>query len=302
MTQQLPSFSVIVPTHNRETQLASCLQALAAQEHPRDRFEVVVADDGSRQPPRGIVASVARNLNVILLEEPHRGPAATRNAGAARARGEFLAFTDDDCAPASDWLKSLAARLANLPTHLIGGRTLNALTGNIYSATSQALIDVLYAHFNSDPEGAQFFAANNIAMPAAQFHAMGGFISSFRFAEDREFCDRWVHHGCRMTYAPEVLVHHRHDLSLRTLWRQHFNYGRGAFLFHRIRARRGWGQFRPEPAFYRAVFRYPLARVGGVRGLLMEALMAEIQIANAAGFFFQAIKGARPSANSPCQE
>jgi glycosyltransferase involved in cell wall biosynthesis len=298
VTQQLPFFSVIVPTHNRKSQLALCLQALAAQKYPRDRFEVVVADDGSHEPPREMVASVAEVLHVTLLIEPHGGPAAARNAGAARARGEFLAFTDDDCEPAPDWLKNLAARLASLPTHLVGGRTVNALTGNIYSATSQAMIDVIYAHFNRDPEDAQFLATNNIAMPAAQFHAMGGFNSSFHFAEDREFCDRWLHRGYRMTYAPEVLVHHRHHLSLRKLWRQHFNYGRGAFLFHRIRARRG-SKFRFETAFYLAVFRHPLARDGGARDLLMKALMAEIQMANAAGFFFQAIKRAGPSANSP---
>ena len=57
-----------------------------------------------------------------------------------------------------------------------------------------------------------------------------------------------------------------------------------------------------QSAFYLAVFRYPLARDGGARGLLMGALMAEIQMANAAGFFFQAIKGAGTSANSPPQE
>src|ERR1700693_1886523 len=117
------------------------------QEYPRDRFEVVIADDGSHQPPREILASVAGNLNITLLLQPHGGPAATRNAGAARAQGEFLAFTDDDCEPAPDWLKSLAARLASLlSTYLVGGRTINALTRNVYSATSQAVIDILYAH------------------------------------------------------------------------------------------------------------------------------------------------------------
>jgi glycosyltransferase involved in cell wall biosynthesis len=300
MTHPLPTFSVIIPTHNRETQLASCLRALAAQEYPSDRFEVVVADDGSRRAPREVVAAAARNLNVTLLtESKSQGPAAARNAAAAQAGGEFLAFTDDDCKPAADWLRSLAARFESLPTHLIGGRTFNALTGNIYSEASQALIDVIYAHFNPHPEEATFFATNNLAMRAAEFRAAGGFVSSFRFAEDREFCDRWLHYGRRMTYAPEVVMHHRHPLSLRTLWRQHFNYGRGAFLFHKVRACRGWGHLRTEPTFYLELFRYPLASAGGTRGLLMAALMTEMQLANAAGFFVQAIKGAVPSVEPP---
>ena len=288
MKEQLPFFSVIIPTHNRNAQVKTCLQALALQAYPRERFEVVVVDDGSAQPPREIVASFSEVLNVTLLVEPHGGPSAARNAGAARARGEFLAFTDDDCAPTPEWLQNIAARLTSFPTGLVGGRTINALTENIYSATSQALIDVIYAHFNRDPTNAQFLASNNIAMTAAQFQAVGGFNSGFKFAEDREFCDRWLRHGYRMTYIPEVVIHHRHYLTPRSLWRQHFNYGRGAFLFHQISGRRGT-KFRFESTFYLSIFRFPLTGHGAARGLFMEFLMAEIQIANAAGFFFQAV-------------
>jgi glycosyltransferase involved in cell wall biosynthesis len=287
--EQLPFFSVIIPTHNRNAQVKTCLQALALQAYPRERFEVVVVDDGSAQPPREIVASFFEVLNVTLLVEPHGGPSAARNAGAARARGEFLAFTDDDCAPTPEWLQNIAARLTSFPTCLVGGRTINALTENIYSATSQALIDVIYAHFNRDPTNAQFLASNNIAMTAAQFQAVGGFNSGFKFAEDREFCDRWLRHGYRMTYIPEVVIQHRHYLTPRSLWRQHFNYGSGAFLFHRISGRRGT-KFRFESTFYLSIFRFPLTGNGVARGLFMEFLMAEIQIANAAGFFFQAVK------------
>jgi glycosyltransferase involved in cell wall biosynthesis len=287
--ERLPFFSIIIPTHNRNAQVKTCLQALVVQTYPRDRFEVVVVDDGSAEPPREIVTSFAEALNVTLLVEPHGGPSAARNAGAARARGEFLAFTDDDCAPTPQWLENIAARLVNFSTCLVGGRTINALTENVYSAASQALIDVIYAHFNRDPANAQFLASNNIAMPAAQFHAVGGFNSSFHFAEDRDFCDRWLRHGYRLTYAPEVLIHHRHYLTPRSLWRQHFSYGRGAFLFRRISGRRGT-KFRFESAFYFSIFRFPLTGNGAARGLFMEFLMAEIQIANAAGFFFQAMK------------
>ena len=289
MKQPLPFFSVIIPTYNRPAQLKTCLQALAAQKYPRDQFEVLVVDDGSAELPRELVASFSKSLNVTLLSESHGGPSAARNAGAARARGEFLAFTDDDCAPTPEWLENIAARLANSPTCLVGGRTINALTENIYSAASQGLIDVIYAHFNRDAVNAQFLASNNIAMSAAQFHAIGGFNPTFHFAEDRECCDRWLRHGYRMTYAPEVVIHHRHYLTLRSLWRQHFNYGRGAFLFHRISGRRGT-KFRFESAFYRSIFHFPLKGNGTARALFMEFLMVEMQLANAAGFFVQAAK------------
>ena len=209
--------------------------------------------------------------------------------GAARARGEFLAFTDDDCAPAPEWLQNMSVRLASSPTALVGGRTINALTENIYSATSQALIDIINAHYNHDPVNAQFLASNNIAMPAAQFHAMGAFDVNFLFAEDREFCARWLRHGYPMVYAPEVLIYHHHYLTPRRLWRQHFNYGRGAFHFHKLSARLG-SKFQFDPGFYLSIFRFPLSRNASTRRLFMEALMIEIQMANAAGFLFQAVK------------
>lgn len=292
MANELPFLSVIIPTHNRNAQVKSCLQALAAQTYPRGRFEVVVVDDGSLDPPREIVASFYDSLNITLLVEPHGGPSAARNAGAARARGEFLAFTDDDCAPAPDWLQNMSVRLASSPTTLIGGRTINALTENIYSATSQALIDVINAHYNHDPVNPQFLASNNIAMPAAQFHAMGAFDVNFLFAEDREFCARWLRHGYRMIYAPEVLIYHHHHLTPRRLWRQHFNYGRGAFHFHQVNLRHG-SKFQFDPAFYLSIFRFPLTGSAGTHRFFMEALMFEIQMANAAGFFFQALKSGR---------
>jgi GT2 family glycosyltransferase len=168
-----------------------------------------------------------------------RGPAAARNAGAKRAKGIFLVFTDDDCMPNSDWLQKLAARCAETPNRLIGGRTLNALHSNVYSTVSQAILDIVYSYYNSVPNQARFFASNNQAIPLAGFSELNGFDPNFNASEDRDLCDRWLHCGYRMTYAPEAIVRHAHALTLPGFCRQHFNYGRGAFRFYQRRARRG---------------------------------------------------------------
>src|SRR5262245_22867809 len=104
-----PFFSVIVPTYERAQQLALCLHALACQNYPRDLFEVLVVDDGSTLSQEASVDAFRGKLNVQLLSQPHSGPAAARNYGARYARGSFLAFTDDDCAPCPTWLQTLAA-------------------------------------------------------------------------------------------------------------------------------------------------------------------------------------------------
>src|SRR5919109_3753697 len=54
-----------------------------------------------------------------------------------------------------------------------------------------------------------------------QAESSGGFDTTFRTSEDRDLCDRWLHHAYRMIYAPEVIVSHAHPLTLRTFWRQH---------------------------------------------------------------------------------
>jgi glycosyltransferase involved in cell wall biosynthesis len=284
MELKKPFFSIIVPTYNRPKQLVICLQSLTRLDYPRNQLEVIVIDDGSDTSLQPVVDCFSNHLDVTLLNQTHAGPAAARNTGAERAKGEFLAFTDDDCTPTPDWLQKLAERYTEVPEHVIGGRILNALSKNTYATTSQTIVDVAYVHYNANPYQAYFFATNNLIVPAGPFHAIGGFDPTFRTAEDREFCDRWQHHGFKMTYVPEALVYHSNALNFRTFWRQHFNYGRGAYRFHRARAQRGTGRFRPDLKFYMRLFCLPFVRERGHRALLITGLLLISQVANTLGF------------------
>jgi glycosyltransferase involved in cell wall biosynthesis len=285
MKQKKPFFSIIVPTYNRPERLANCLESLSRLDYPREQFEVIVIDDGSDMPLQPVVAPFLDQLNVTLLKQLHAGPAGARNTGAERAKGEFLTFTDDDCTPAPDWLQKLAEHFTEVPVRAIGGRILNALSKNLYSTTSQIIVDVAYAHYNANPNPTRFFASNNLTVPAGPFHAIGGFDTTFKTAEDRDICDRWQHHGFQMTYAPEVLIYHSHDLNLRTFWRQHYRYGRGAYRYHQARAQRGTGRFRPDLKFYRRLFFIPFIQERGIQVLRVTILLIISQIANALGFF-----------------
>jgi GT2 family glycosyltransferase len=236
-------------------------------------------------PLQPVVAPFLDQLNVTLLKQLHAGPAGARNTGAERAKGEVLTFTDDDCTPAPDWLQKLAEHFTEVPVRAIGGRILNALSKNLYSTTSQIIVDVAYAHYNANPNPTRFFASNNLTVPAGPFHAIGGFDATFKTAEDRDICDRWQHHGFQMTYAPEVLIYHSHDLNLRTFWRQHYHYGRGAYRYHQARAQRGTGRFRPDLKFYRRLFFIPFIQERGIQVLRVTILLIISQIANALGFF-----------------
>jgi GT2 family glycosyltransferase len=285
-----PYFSVIVPTYRRPEQLAVCLRSMTALEYPIDRYEVIVADDGGGESLDAVVRSFGERLQVRLLRRPHVGPSGARNAGGAEAQGEYLAFTADDCMPATNWLDALAARFAVDPDCAVGGRIVNALPDNTYSTATHALIEHLYAHYNAWPGPARFFTPNNLAVPASRYRAMGGFDESFVTAtgEDREFCDRWIRHGHRMIYAPEAVVSHTHPLTFRTFFKQHFNYGRGTYRYRKIQAMQRDGALSLEPIpFYLNLLRVSRHAVLKKQKVQLALLLGVSQIANAAGFFWE---------------
>ena len=287
-------FSIIIPTYERPRQLAACLDSLKGLDYPRDLYEVIVVDDGSKAPLKDVVAPFRDELNLTLLVQANAGPASARNAGAMEAKGAFLAFTDDDCSPAPTWLKKFALRLAATPDHMIGGRVINALPDNIYTASSQLMTDAVYVYYNGDSRQPHFFTSNNLVVPADRFRALGGFDTSFPLAasEDREFCERWLQQGYQMTYAPEAIVDHAHALTFRNFLRHHFNYGRGALHFHSVRARRGWQRLTIDPKFYLHFFRFPFSRGHSLQAFSFEALFMLSYVAYTGGFLWEKINRA----------
>ena len=279
-----PNFSVIIPTYMRPKQIAACLKAFTRLDYPRDRFEIIVVNDGGVIPLEPIIRPFSRDIEIRLLHQPNAGPAAARNYGAIHAKFEYLAFTDDDCRPAPDWLHTLSVPLTGHRV-LVGGQTVNALSDNHYSSASQVILDVAYLYHNPQPDHARFFASNNLALPARPFQALGGFDPAFTTSEDRDLCDRWLRSGYRLVYAPQALVYHAHELTFSAFWRQHSAYGRGAWRYHRARALRGDGPFRPDLTFYRSLFRRPFSRGLSTASLRLFGLVLLSQIANAAGFF-----------------
>ena len=212
-----PIASIVIPTHDRPSQLERCLTSVAAARAPGP-IEVVVVDDGGSVPLDRIVEPFREAIGAVLIRKPHGGPGAARNLGVARARGRYIVFTDDDCAFDEGAIVAFVDGLAAVPGAMVGGRTINALPGNPFAAASQAIVDAVYAYNNSDPADARFFASNNMAVERSAILACGGFDERFTgAAEDRELCDRWRHRGGRLVYRPEAVVYHAHDLAAREL-------------------------------------------------------------------------------------
>jgi len=104
----MPAVTVIVPARDAAATIGRTLRGLESQEGAPE-FEVVVVDDGSADSTRELAQASAAVAEVV--DGGGEGPAHARNAGAARARGDVLAFLDSDCEPSPGWL---AAGLAAL--------------------------------------------------------------------------------------------------------------------------------------------------------------------------------------------
>lgn len=274
--------SVIIATYQREDRIRRTLALFAGLAAPQCGYEIIVVDDGS-EPPLGNLTG-PHGVPLQIVRAQHGGPGAARNTGVAAARGHLLVFGADDCEPEADWLLAYEAAHASDPHCALGGAIVHGLPRNACATAADLLIRYMRARYNSNPAHATFFTPNNLAVPAAEFRAVGGFDPQFGPAgEDRDFCTRWVEAGYRMVSVDAARVRHIHPLTLISFLRMQFAHGRGSMLYHKERARRRGTAVRLEtPGFYAGLVAFPLTANGpyGFRHLLLLLLS---QIAVAAG-------------------
>jgi glycosyltransferase involved in cell wall biosynthesis len=290
-------FSVIIPAYNRPALLRRCLQSLVQQNYPKSHFEVIVVDDGSEPPLPDSIRTEFTQIGVILLRHSQNlGPAAARNYGAESARGQYLAFIDDDCLADANWLAKVKAVLTTSASSAFGGPIFEG-GNNLYSAASHAILDAVYKYYNSSATGPRFFACGNLIVPAKEYRNLGGFLPEFRASEDREFCARWLQHGHRLIFAPEAIVIHQSHSRLRPFLQCHYNYGRGAYQFRAMQAKLLNRRLKLEPSiFYWRLVRHPLSIRAGLRGIGIAMLAVLAQIASLAGFLAEKRKAKHASA------
>lgn len=206
-----PRVSVVVPTCRRPELLDRCLRALLAQDIPAPCFEVIVADDAAWFATCHQVeawAARARAIGVCVryarVTGAH-GPAAARNAGWRAARGEIIAFTDDDCIPAPDWLCEGLAAFS--PCHAGGGSRVDGVSGGIVVPLPGAPTD--YQRNAAHLATAEFVTANCFYRRDA-LTAVGGFDERFPLAwrEDSDLHFRLLDRGARLVAAPAAVVTH----------------------------------------------------------------------------------------------
>jgi GT2 family glycosyltransferase len=260
--------SVVVCTRNRPDHLENCLSAIEALSPAPYEVVVVDNDPGSGQT-RPVVE---RHPTVRYVEEDRGGLSAARNAGIQAAKGDVVAFTDDDVIVHSAWIRAIGDAFAD--------RTAMAMTGLVLPAE---LSTPAQFAFQTDVIGARgeyrpidfdeaFFRATrrvgapvwrlgagaNMAFRREVFERVGRFderlgAGASGCSEDSELWYRLLADGYRCRYWPEAVVLHRHRADWPELRRQLHLYMRGHVtgLFVQFERSREWGNL------YRALWELP---------------------------------------------
>jgi glycosyltransferase involved in cell wall biosynthesis len=220
-----PAVSVIIATRNRAGLLAQTLDALAQQTWPRDRFEIIVADNGSTDLTRGAVeaATVRPGAPAIrYLSVADAGKSFAVNAAFAHARGDILALTDDDVLPEPSWIARLSAAFEETGADFVAGRIFPRWEASPPSWLSPALYGVLAIPDGGNrrqpipsSDNAVMPIGANMAVRAGVVARVGGLRTdlgkldgTLRTGEDHEFFLRMLGAGFRGTYEPTAVVHH----------------------------------------------------------------------------------------------
>lgn len=287
-----PLVTVVVPTRGRPEALARCLAGIGRTALDVTAVEVVVGADGEDVVPPPEAAAGAVGMRV--LHGARRGPAAARNRGARAARGDVVAFIDDDCVPTPEWLPELLAGLQDSPEALVAGRMRNGLPHNPWTHASHTLLDTVVDSYNDRRDRPGFAPSSNLALRRGVFDALGGFDERFprAAAEDRDFCDRAFVLGHPLVHVHGAVVDHFHDLDLRRFVRQHVNYGRGSATYRALAIAAGRRPNTVETRFYRRLF-VAAARAGppaSAPGRVFRVGLSQVVYATA---YFTARRGGR---------
>jgi glycosyltransferase involved in cell wall biosynthesis len=188
--QAQPLISVVIPTHNRASILQRALDSVVAQSF--QNYEVIVVDDCSTDNTVEFLRTYESPQCRVIRNETNRGVSATRNNGAAAARGEFITFLDDDDALRPDALEALYERICAVPTvdFLWGGRFVHEMDAadrpigtreEDWTAAPSTVRGPLFLQYVLHVATSSVFTIRRRV-----FHATGGFDEKLRVSEDRD--------------------------------------------------------------------------------------------------------------------
>lgn len=193
--------SVVIPTYRRPGLLVRCIQALLQQDFEKDEYEIIVVSDGPDMETSAEIAQWTGGANpsiIYMATAVKKGPAASRNLGWRNSSAHLVAFTDDDCIPERDWLRTI--------WNSYKGEEFIVFTGKVTVPRPPVPTD--YELNISNLETAEFVTANCVCTKRA-LEVTGGFDERFGMAwrEDSDLHFKLLQKGISIRKIQAVVVH-----------------------------------------------------------------------------------------------
>jgi glycosyltransferase involved in cell wall biosynthesis len=216
--------SVIIPTYNRKNLLRETIVSLFGQSYPKDKYEIIVVDDGSTDGTEHMIGELRKDApcKFKYFKKDNEGPAAARNLGIKNAEGEIIAFTDSDCTTHPDWLKNGLKCFSKNDVAFVSGQKLPKPNQPIS----------FFAPFHDVKEEHPVYPTLNIFYRKEVLISFGGFDERFwarkeRSAdgEDVELAWRVKRQGLKNVFSKDVIVYHEvfrvtlYDFLIKNTWR-----------------------------------------------------------------------------------
>jgi O-antigen biosynthesis protein len=215
-----PSISVVVCTYNGKRTIRDTLDGLKKLEY--SNFEVIVVNDGSTDG----TGDIAKEYGFKVITTENRGLSSARNTGMRAAKGDIVAYIDDDARPDPHWLTYLAVAFMNSNHVGIGGPNLPPPNdGSIAECVANSPGGPMHVLLTDDE--AEHIPGCNMAFRKAALEAIEGFDHRFRIAgDDVDLCWRLQKQGWTLGFSPAAVVWHHRRNSVKAYWKQQLNYGK----------------------------------------------------------------------------
>lgn len=228
--------SLIICTRNRYRQLARCLESVRRTTFDR-RWELIIVDNGSTDETAPFVREFIKtaDFRAIYLFEPTPGKSKSLNTALEAATGRILAFTDDDCYPAPDFLSQVLSAFDDPSVGYIGGRIVLYDPTDHPITINESMIPVTFPARSfvcaGCIQGANMAFRRSVLLEIGGFDPLFGPGALFPAAEEIEAVGRASAMGWKGQYRPEVVVTHHHGrkaADAAALWKW-YAIGRGAY-------------------------------------------------------------------------
>jgi glycosyltransferase involved in cell wall biosynthesis len=216
--------SVIVPYKDEERFIEKCIIALRSQSLPRDQYEIIMIDNGSKDRSLGIVEKYP---DIISLRESGKGPYVCRNAGIDKSRGASIAFTDADCVVAADWLEKINSAITSGVDIVLGSRSFPLNASLALRSIAQYENERMTYLFETGIRKCWYAYTNNMGCRASLFREYGYFGLDCGTAGDTAFLHKVmaVLPSVGIAYDANITVCHEEMDSLSTWFKKYSDYG-----------------------------------------------------------------------------